>query len=186
MTMLTPCTNLGAMFRNPPALVLRLANVVLLAMALYEEKASIVRSYESKILAELNAGPAQRFARCLPAGMKVLDPKRAYLLSEEDRTVFHRRCEEERVKAKLRVNDDGACPAQEAEQLLLKAKIALAEAVQPYSGLDVEVLRWNLQALDAIVDLTVTGLSDHLRTQQLLAEMCGVQFPSGGAHPASA
>lgn len=183
MTMLTPCTKLGAMFRNPPELVLSLANLVLLAMALYEEKAEIVRAYQAKVLAELNAAPAQRFASSFPAGMKVLDPKRAYLLSEEDFDVFRHRCEEERVKAKLCVNDEGACPILEAEQLLLKAKIALAEAVQPYSGLHVDELRWHLPALDAIVDVTVTGLSDHLRTQLLLAEMRGVRFHAGGAGP---
>ena len=172
----------GDMIDNPPELVLHLASLVLIAMTLRAHKTDVVRAYEAKILAELDADPAPRFADSLPSGMKILDPKHAYLLSEGDSTIFLRRCEEERIKANLHVDVEGGCPALEAERILLEAKVALAQAVEPYTGLLAEELRTYPPALDAIVDLTLTGVADRVRPQQLLAEMCGVADPSGDAH----
>ena len=113
---------------TPTAAMIAAAETAFMAMLLVETVKPIVNGYQKKLLEEGQWRIALYTDRL---GTDVItDHSRAYLMSEEDFTVYDARCKAERDKAGLQQENSEQCPLLVAESLLMKAEHSLIEAMR--------------------------------------------------------
>lgn len=118
--------------------MIQAVKAVFVCMAAVETIKPIVRGYQEKILAYMQAGPAEKWCQ-RENGMKpddiILAPEQAYLLDDDDWTWYLAECNKERKKAKLHVENEEFCPLLVAENNLRKARKLLIDAMEPLTGI---------------------------------------------------
>jgi hypothetical protein len=125
---------------KPTEDMLSSAKALLMAKAWVATVKPIVEGYQKKILAELqftNKREVEMLSKRFPEIKEevILDHDRSYNMSDEDFAIYHKRCKEERDKAKLKVENDDFCPLLVAESMERKARDILIEAMEPISKL---------------------------------------------------
>lgn len=118
---------------NPTEGMREAAKEVFTAMAYTKTIRGIVEPYRNRILVEIKAVNVE-------TGEPVTKDFDAYLMSDEQFNLYVKRCNEERIKAGLKVECEGYCPLLVAEELERKAKRALIKALNPITGVDVDGL----------------------------------------------
>ncbi|MDP1968029.1 MAG: hypothetical protein Q8K31_02425 [Burkholderiaceae bacterium] len=120
---------------HPSDELIRAAETLFMAMALESTVRPVVEQYSRAILAKHQF---QIDAQWREHGMEgaVLDPKRSYLLSNEDADTYHRECRAARDAARLKVSRPDNCPLLEAESDLLQAQNAFITQLSALPGLE--------------------------------------------------
>lgn len=129
---------------TPTAEMLIACEAVLVAQAYVDVIKPVVRDYQHKILADMQAISTRD-------GKIITEEKYTYQMNDDDFDVYLNRCEEEMIKNKLHVQREGNCPLVEAENMLGIAHKNLIDSIAPiwqkegytltheqlcYSGLD--------------------------------------------------
>lgn len=143
----------------PTAAMVDAAEDVFKTMAFLETIRPIVMKYQTEILQQGQWRIRPKYADRL--GDKViLDPKDSYLMSEEDLAVFIDHCKVARDKAGLHVDHDDKCPLLVAEHLLIKAKRALLDVMEPVTRLPADrLLSAGMDKYNSGVELTLQLLA---------------------------
>jgi len=141
-------------FTPTPAMI-SIAETLFAAMAMVELIRPVVTGYQTDILKRGQWPVRPEYADRLGAEV-IVDPKLAYLMSEDDFAMYDTQCKAARKAADLHVNDDRNCPLLVAEHLVIEAEAALIDAMAPLTNLTAEKL--NTASLDKrkkAVDLTL-------------------------------
>lgn len=149
---------------KPTREMIQTAENVYVALAIENHTRPIVEAYQRKVLGERKwlVDPDMRAEEGVEE--YVTEIKYAWMMSKEDFAVYHRRCNEERVAAKLVVESDDYCPLLVAEDVTRQAKRALLEAVSPItkiSGAAAAKLSMKHQA--ELVDLTLRLMAPYVK-----------------------
>lgn len=124
------------------------AITVFKCMAMVDVIRPVVEGYKQKILNEL--------------GYAGLTPKTSYQLPESVWPEYQCRCNEERIAAKLHVDDPGHCPLLVAENLLTQAQRLLTDVMEPVSGISFDRIFRASNALknyESLIDLNLRLLA---------------------------
>ena len=130
------------------------AEAVFMCMAAVQTIKPIVRGYQAKVLREL--------------GWSGVDPDRSYNLPESVFSVYLKRCNEERIAAKLHVDSEEYCPLLVAENLLRKSQRLLVDLMEPVSGISFDQIFRCSDALanyDQLVDLNLRLLAPYCKNK---------------------
>lgn len=128
---------------------------VLIAKAWYATVEPIVRGYERKILEWHQFKKADKYKEYTSAPEIILEPKKSWLMRDEDFIIYDAECKKERDKAGLKVNHPDNCPLLEAETLERNAQHALIEAVAPMLGITLERVTRSMDIYNKFVDLAM-------------------------------
>lgn len=122
-------------FKPTPEMIAAAENVFL-AMAMEGTTRPIVESYQKIIIAEREwySDPAMSNSPGIPE--RVTDPKFAWTMGTDDFAEYRKRCNEERIAAKLQVETDDHCPLLVAENLTRLAKNALLDTMAGITKID--------------------------------------------------
>lgn len=148
------------------------AELVMHAMAAVDVIRPIVDGYRRRILAEkqwqVRPDFQEKRSRRGCDEKVILDPKNAYLMSDEDFVVYDAKCKAARDEAELHVEDPDSCPLLVAEHDLVKARALLVETMKPITGnLDYnKLLCAGPEKLDEYVDLTLKLLGPFVKRRQ--------------------
>jgi len=120
--------------------MIKASEAVFLAMAATEMIRPIVLSYQKKILnhEKYEYSEKQMKRRGKTFQNWIMNPKDAWLMSDDDFTHYASRCNEERIKVNLHVDDPGFCPLLVAEDLQRKAENSLIKTMQPITHVDLD------------------------------------------------
>jgi len=157
--------------------MLRSAETVFFCMATVDTIKPIVKEYQKKILKEMQAGPKAEWCegrRGLSPNDLILDPERSYLLSDNDFQYYLKRCNEERIKANLHVNNPEFCPLLVVENNLRKAHHILLDAMQPLTGVEFDDLFKNekgLENYEKYIDLSLKLLAPFIDSKKILKRL---------------
>lgn len=138
---------------RPTVEMVEAANTVFMCMAAVQTVEPIVRDYQRKILLEL--------------GWQI-DPEQSYNLPDSVFAEYHRRCNEERIAAKLHVDDPEYCPLLVSKNLLCKAQRVLADVMEPVSGISFDKVFRSPDALknyDQLIDLNLRLLAPYCKNK---------------------
>jgi len=125
---------------KPTTSQISIANTVFKAMAYEQCVRPIVEGYQRRILADLQSPPALDYGDDSSAPKIVLEPKHSYLLPDDVFKVYHARCQKARDAAGFKVDHPDKCPLLIAEHLVIQAKQALIEEMEPVTGLSLDML----------------------------------------------
>lgn len=128
------------------------AETVFQCMAAVDVVQPIVLGYRTKVLRELGWGH--------------IDPERTYDLPDSVFAEYHRRCNEERIAAKLHVDDPDHCPLLVVRNLLCKAQRILVDEMEPVAGISFDMIFRAPNALkryDELIDLNLRLLAPYCR-----------------------
>ena len=131
---------------------IKAAQTVFEAMALVETVKPIVRGYETEILKLHQWRTAPEYIERGRPDQIILDPDQSDWLSDADFGVFAEECIIARKKSGLYVEREESCPLLVAEHLLLDAKHALIDIMEPVTGIKYSDL-WRVKNYDNCVDL---------------------------------
>lgn len=133
---------------KPSKEIIKAAETVFLAMAYTETLRPIVEGYQRRIFEEL--------------GWHGYTQKNAYLVPD---TVFEKwmaRCNEERIKAHLDVDDPEKCPLLVAEHLQMQAERALIDLIEPITHINADdAICSGLDNYKKLIDLTLRWLAPY-------------------------
>lgn len=149
---------------KPTPKMIAAAETVLLAMTIETVTRQIVEAYQKRILNEGQwmADPAMGTAPGVPE--RVTDPKYAWLMTSEDFALYQRRCNEERIAAKLPAETDDHCPLLVAENVTRLSKAALLEEMSCHSKIDSACAATMKTAdYDKLVDITLRLLAPFVK-----------------------
>lgn len=155
---------------HPTDLQVAAAECVFACIAYEQLMRVTVEAYKRRILLQGQWKPASHFRLSDADSEVVLEPREAWVLSEEDFAVYIERCEAARVAAKLKVSGPGLCPLLEAEGLTRDANremLIAMEGVLPISPAQIETL--TMHEFNRLVDLTLRLLAPHCRAERALA-----------------
>lgn len=130
------------------------AETVFMCMAAVQTIEPIVRGYQRKVLREL--------------GWCSVDPDRSYDLPDSVFVVYLKRCNEERIAAKLHVDDEEYCPLLVAEDLLRQSRRLLIDLMEPVHGISFDQIFCCSDALanyDQLVDLNLQLLASYCKNK---------------------
>jgi hypothetical protein len=114
------------------------AKNVFMAMAYTRTIRPIVEEYQKRVIAEIKP---QMDDKWLGRGMTqkpITDAKDTYLMKDSDFQTYLKRCNEERIKARLHVDNEEFCPLLVAEDLQRQAERVFIEAMIPITHLTPE------------------------------------------------
>jgi hypothetical protein len=155
---------------QPTANMIQAAEQVFLAMAVEQSIRPIVEGYQRKVLAErtwkpapaLEDGPQRR--RDEPIANEITDIKDAWMMADGDFAIYRKRCNEERIAAKLHAETDDHCPLLVAENISRLAKHALCDAMAAITSIDGTKAATLARAdYDSLVDLTLKLLAPYVK-----------------------
>lgn len=114
------------------------AENVFLAMAIEGTTRPIVEAYQRKILGEREwlSAPAMTSTNAPGVPDRVTEPKFAWVMGEADFAQYRKRCNEERIAAKLPAETDDHCPLLVAENITRLAKTALLDTMAGITRID--------------------------------------------------
>lgn len=162
-------------FRPSPEMVEAVENVFL-AMANEQTIRPIVNEYQQRILAENQWRVNPSLADRITGGIEIiLDPKLAYLMTEDDIAIFHSKCNEARQVAGLYVDNDAHCPLLVAEDLTRLAKRALVVSMTSETGLTPDkLLDAGMAKYNEYVDITLRLLAPFAKNPLIKTETDGI------------
>lgn len=157
-------------FTPTPAMI-SAAETLFTAMAFAETIRLIVLKYKTEILAEGRWHIKSEFATRLKDEV-ILDPRRSYLMSDEDFAIYNTKCKIARDKANLKVDHDEQCPLLVAEELERQAKRALINAMADITKITADkLLNAGMVKYDHYVDLSLKLMAPFVRdAKQLMAD----------------
>jgi hypothetical protein len=119
--------------------MIKAAETVFLAMLLVETVRPVVIKYQTDILAEGKWCVRDDFTD-RPSEEVILDPRRAWLMSDADFAIYDSQCKAARKAGGLHVDDDEKCPLLVSEHAVVCAESELAEALSEVSPMNSEIL----------------------------------------------
>lgn len=122
-------------FKPTPEMIAAAENVFL-AMAMEGTTRPIVESYQKKIIAEREWYSDPTMSNAPGIAERVTDPKFAWTMGTDDFAEYRKRCNEERIAAKLQVETEDHCPLLVAENLTRLAKNALLDTMAGITKID--------------------------------------------------
>jgi hypothetical protein len=137
------------------------ARLVLMSMAYTETIKTIVMNYRQKVLADMQPRVDPQWGKGklgLEDRGTITDPDDMYLAGDKIMDEYDRKCRIERDKAGLKVEKDEYCPLLVAEDLQRKAEHAMVAALQPLTGVTLELLLCSTDGLENLkkyLDLTL-------------------------------
>lgn len=151
---------------QPTAEMIKAAEDLFLAMTVEQSIRPIVEGYQRKVLVERTWKPAPGMEGGLqrrsdnPVANEITDIKDAWLMADDDFVLYRKRCNEERIAAKLHAETDGHCPLLVAENITRLAKHALCDAMAPITGIDgAKAVTLALADYDKLIDMTLRLLA---------------------------
>jgi len=150
-------------FKPTPEMIAAAENVFL-AMAMEGTTRPIVESYQKKVIAEREwySDPAMSNAPGIPD--RVTDPKYAWTMSNDDFAVYRKRCNEERIAAKLPAETDDHCPLLVAENITRLAKTALLDTMAGITNIDgTKAAAMKAADYDKLIDITLRLLAPFVK-----------------------
>lgn len=139
------------------------AETLFKAMALVETIRSIVLQYQTDILIKGQWHVRPRFAARLGDEV-IVDPRRSYLMSDEDFAEYDAQCKLARDNAKLHVDNDEQCPLLVAENMVRLAEEALVLAMYEHTKLTKDqLLCLGLEKYKQYIDLTLRLLAPFVK-----------------------
>lgn len=145
---------------KPSADMIRAAENCFAAMAFTETIRPIVEAYHHKILEEEKYpySPKMMLRHEKAPADWISNLQHTYMLGEDDAKHYYKRCNEERIKAGLHVDDPAYCPLLVAEHLQMQAEHALIDAMEPVTHITRDMI-WEkpnaLENLKKLLDLTL-------------------------------
>jgi hypothetical protein len=148
---------------TPTQPMIKSAETVFLAMAMVQAIRPVVLKYQTEILAEGKWCVRDEFSD-KPVNEVIIDPKRAWLMSDENFAVYDGKCKAARKAAGLLVDDEDKCPLLVSEHELISAETALAVALESVSPLSAEMLdSFGGQRRKDAVDLMLRLMAPYVR-----------------------
>lgn len=145
---------------KPSKKIIKAAETVFLAMAYTETMRPIVEGYQKRIFEEL--------------GWPGYTEKTAYLLPDSVFDQWVARCNEERIKAHLSVDDPGKCPLLVAEHLQVQAERALIDLVEPITHISAhDAICSGTENYKKLIDLTLRWLAPYTDSAANLLKKVG-------------
>ncbi len=147
------------------------ATAVFTAMAYVQTIEPIVRGYQKKILDKYKFKIDKRWTENKRRNPGIItDPKRAYLMSDDDFKFYLEELNEERKKAGLRVENPEFCPLLVAEDILNKAEFLLCQAMEPITKITHDqIMRSGLDKYKKYIDLSLKLLAPFVKNEQKAA-----------------
>ena len=140
------------------------AKNVFKAMAFTKIIQPIVEGYQQKIIDELKPQVDPDFKEI--GFTTITKPKDSYLMADTDFQIYLKRCNEERIKAKLHVDNEEFCPLLVAKDLQNQAERAFIEAMEPITHLTPDrVLCAGLDKYNQLLDLSLRLLAPYVDTK---------------------
>jgi hypothetical protein len=139
------------------------AKTLFKAMAFTQTIKPIVRGYQQKIIDEIKPQTNTKYA--WTKKYTITKPEDAYLMSDEDFQVYLKRCNEERIKAKLHVENEEFCPLLVAEDLQRQAERAFIETMEPITHLTPDRVLCSKNGLEnyrKLIDLSLRLLAPYV------------------------
>jgi len=139
---------------RPTAEMIEAANSVFMCMAAVDLVKPIVYGYKQSILKEL--------------GWSHLNPDTSYNLPDSVASTYYRRCNEERIAAKLHVDDPAHCPYLVTKNLLCQAQRVLVDVMEPVAGISFDRIFRTQNALEnyaALIDLNLRLLAPYCKNK---------------------
>jgi hypothetical protein len=112
---------------------------VLINMAWVETVKPIVLGYQREILANHQFRVIEKY-RDGSINEVILEPDRSYLMSDTDFAVYLAECNQARINAGLKVDNDEYCPLLVAEDNLRKARRKLIDLMEPVTSVKFDML----------------------------------------------
>jgi hypothetical protein len=137
------------------------AKTVFIAMAFTETIRPIVEDYQQKILNELKPKDVYR-------NEVITNPKYSYQMNDSDFQVYLKRCNEERIKAKLHVESEEYCPLLVAEDLQRQAERSFIDIMEPITHLSADKVLCSKDGLDnykKLIDLSLRLLAPYVNNK---------------------
>jgi hypothetical protein len=119
--MTNPAQPAAATFK-PNREMITSAENLFLAMALANTTRPIVEAYQRKVFAERTWEVDQALLNEPGVPETIVDVKNAWMMNRADFAVYRKRCNEERITAKLHVETDDYCPLLVAENAVRLAR----------------------------------------------------------------
>lgn len=139
------------------------AKAVFICMAAVETVRPVVEGYQKNILAFWKFQPAKEW-RKNESNEPILEPNRAYLLSENDFRLYMADIRDEQKKAGLKTDNPDNCPLLVAESGLRKAKAVLIDVMEPMTGFTVDkMLCAGMEVYDKYIELTLRLLAPYVK-----------------------
>jgi hypothetical protein len=154
----------------PSPEMIRAAENCFAAMAFTETIRPIVEGYQREILEyeKYPYNPKMMLRREKAPADYISNLKHTYMLTDEDAKHYYKRCNEERIKAKLHVDSEEYCPLLVAEHLQRDAEHALIDVMFPITHISREMI-WNgsnaLEHLKKLLDLTLRLMAGFVDTK---------------------
>jgi hypothetical protein len=145
------------------------AKTLFMAMAFTETIRPIVEGYQQKIINEMKPQVNERDAQICRMGFKIItNPKHSYLMNNTDFQTYLKRCNEERIKAKLHVDNEEFCPLLVAEHLQSQAERVFVEAMEPITHLSPDKVLCSKDGLNnykKLIDLSLRLLAPYVKNK---------------------
>ena len=135
------------------------AKAVFMAMALVKTIKPIVEGYQRKIINEMK--PLDRYK-----GQIITNPNQSYQMGDSDFKIYLTRCNEERIKAGLKVENEEYCPLLVAEELQRKAERVFIDVMEPITHLSADRVLCSQNGLDnyhKLIDLSLRLLTPYVK-----------------------
>jgi hypothetical protein len=144
--------------------MIQAAKTVFKAMAFTQTIRPIVEGYQQQIINEMKPQANERDAKNCQLGFKIItSPKQSYLMNNTDFQIYLKRCNEERIKAKLHVKSEEYCPLLVAEDLQRQAERAFIDIMEPVTHLTADkVLCTGLDNYKQLIDLSLRLLAPYV------------------------
>lgn len=150
-------------FKPTPEMIAA-AEDVFLALALEGKTRPIVESYQKRIIAEREWFSNPEMSKEPGVPERITDPKYAWLMGPEDFDLYRKRCNEERIAAKLPAETDDHCPLLVAKNLTRIAKTALLDTMAGITKIDgAAAAAMKLDDYDKLVDITLRLLAPFVK-----------------------
>ena len=150
-------------FKPTPEMIAAAENVFL-AMAIEGTTRPIVEGYRKKVIAERVwlSDPATSSDPGVPE--RVTDPRYAWIMAPDDFAAYCKRCNEERIAAKLSAETDDHCPLRVAENMTRLAKTTLLDTMAGITNISGAAAAGMKTAdYDKLVDLTLRLLAPFVK-----------------------
>jgi len=151
--------------------MVRAAETVFLAKAWLETVRPIVEGYQRAILEQEKYAYAEKHhdRRGKVWADYISDPNQTYLMADDDHAHYVKRCNEERIKAGLKVDNEAYCPLLVADHMVIQAENALIDIMEPVTGLSRDRV-YMLEDRKKLLDLTLRLLAPYCKTRKEAAQ----------------
>lgn len=148
---------------KPTSDMIRAAETVFRCMAMVQTIKPIVKGYQQKILdyEKYEYSEKHQNRRGMERTDWIKDPNLTYLMNDSDFKHYLKRCNEERIKAKLHVEKEEYCPLLVAEHMLVLAQNALIDIMEPVTTIKRDQV-YNMEHRDKLIDLTLKLLAPYV------------------------